>query len=208
MSVREFWARLLREAHLEIRTVIPARVQSYDPATQHARVELGVQQVRVAADGTETVDAAIVLDAVPVRFPASANCALTFPVPAGTTGHVVICDRSMSAWRSDGAPHPPALPNTHNLADAIFEPGLRPDSAPHPVASMGGVALTGPTVQLGTATAAHGVVFGDEVLAMLTALKTWLSAHTHPVSGPAAGPSPLTTTTITAPTVSSTVFTA
>jgi hypothetical protein len=140
-----------RRTELAIRTMQPAKVLAYNPATQRVKIELGFIEVRRHQDGTETEQAPVVLENVPALQLGDPTSYLVHPIAVGSHGMALVCDRSLAAWRTDGKAHAPSLPQTHNLADIVFLPGLTPDPSPLPPASMGGMALEATTIQLGAA---------------------------------------------------------
>lgn len=181
-NLRDFARAVEREAQLSVRTMIPAKVLAYSAAKQQVKVELGTIEVRKHQDGTETEQAPVVLEKVPVMHTGDLTSYIVHPIAAESHGMVLICDRSLAAWRTDGNAHAPSLPQLHNLADAVFLPGLRPDPSPLPVASMGGMALEAATIQLG-AGATQPALLGSLFTALWTAMVAYMNSHTHPVPG-------------------------
>jgi len=120
-----------RTTKVEIRTAIPCRVLVYDPVTQKAKLQ-SEHVIVINDDGGEGELLPMVLENVPVRWPASAagSAWMTLPLLPNDTGHIVISDRSIERWLTTGAPVDPAARWTHNPIDGIFEPGLHSDLMP------------------------------------------------------------------------------
>jgi hypothetical protein len=201
-TLSAFADALERRTQLNVRTHIPCRVLSYDANKQRVEIELGTVEVAKNQDGSETVAAPIVLPSVPILFPGTADSYINFPIEAGDTGMALICDRSIAAWRTDGKAHPPSLPGLHNLADAVFVPGLRHDGSPLPKATMGGMVLESASIQLG-AGAVSPAVLGTAMQTLWDAMVVYINAHTHSVPGVTVGPTAVTSGPPASPLVSS-----
>lgn len=129
-------AELIRKAMehrlADVRTAMPARVQSYDVTTQTVDVSPLVREITETA-GDDIEEALPVIPSVPVAFPRAGGFFVTFPIVPGDTGQIVICDRSIDQWRTRGsqsftpeygyAVHP-LDKRRHGLAGAVFYPGL------------------------------------------------------------------------------------
>lgn len=184
-SLADLIARLRRRINIELRVAMPARVVTYNALTQRADVTLELLPVRYdEVTGAEVPEPPIAIPDVPVRFLASPVGYVSVGIVPGTTGHVIFMDRAIDAWLKAGVPVDPLLGRTHDLADAVFEPGLHADTAPlSPPPSVIGAVVHGAQVQLG-ANATSSVILGTEFLA---ALATYLGvAAGDPVSGAAA----------------------
>lgn len=108
-------------AHQErIWTSLPARVVSYDAATQRAVVEITV----IDADG-----ALPVLPSVPVSFPRSGSYAITWPIAAGDAGMVLFPTLGADMWLATGQPSAPSDPRRHSVTSGVFIPGVHPSPA-------------------------------------------------------------------------------
>lgn len=79
-----------------------------------------------------------ILRAVPVHFPGTANMSIRGAVDVGETGWVKFSQRSLDYWTARGAGNPPPFLHFLEIADAVFEPGLRHGAAiPPPVVEEG-----------------------------------------------------------------------
>lgn len=171
----ELLALWRRQLELDLRVSAPARVVTYNPATQRATVSL--EQLPVAfEDGEEVPQPPILIPEVAVRWQGSSTGYVTVPLAPNDTGHVVFSDRCLSEWLRTGVPGDPINARTHALADAVFEPGLRPATNPIvPPTSMVSAVLEGPLVALGRA-ATSPAVLGTELVAAFTAFTTAVNA--------------------------------
>ena len=177
---------IVRDVMLRIRTHAPARVISYaagPPAL--VKVEVSPQQVERDEDGNEGAREPYVLADVPVWHLGDAVSYVNHPVQTGATGMLLVCDRSIGGWRSDGGAHPPPAPWLHNLGECVFLPGFRPDSAGIAPATMGGAVVESTTIQLGVAAALGAARVTDPTVATaaliayftaITALSTAMAA--------------------------------
>lgn len=122
--------RLRRVIELDLRVCMPARVVTFDAATCKATVRLEllrVQEIR----GEAVPDIPTIIPLVPVVLPRNAIAGVTIPILPGDTGRVVFSDRALAAWLQNGNPVAPVDPENgraHNLADAMFEPGVFTDA--------------------------------------------------------------------------------
>ncbi len=186
---------IIRETALRIRTVVPARVLGYhDGPPSTAKLEISAQQVEQDRDGNRGVRQPFVLDDVPVWQMGGAQSYIRLPLQTGDEGVILVCDRSIGSWRTDGLAHPPPAPWIANLGECVFLPGFRPDSLtfqPLP-ATMGGAVFEAQAIQLGVG-ATQAFVLGQLFDTMWQATMTYLGTHTHTV--PIIGPPGTTTTT-------------
>ena len=105
----------------EVNTAIPARILSYDPATQSAEIQPLIK--RRYKDG-QVIDRAPITG-VPVVFPAAGGGIITFPVQEGDTVLAIFSQRSIDRWvRGDGEPVDPGDNRKHDISDAMAIPGL------------------------------------------------------------------------------------
>lgn len=145
---------LIRETALRVRTVVPARVLEYhDGPPSTAKLEISAQQVERDRDGNEGVRQPFIVDDVPVWQMGGTQSYIRLPLQTGDEGVILVCDRSIGSWRTDGLAHPPPAPWIANLGECVFLPGFRPDApAYQPLpATMGGAVVEAQTLQLGIA---------------------------------------------------------
>ncbi len=160
-----------RSIELELRVSAPARVVTYDAATQRATVQLEFLPVAYVGDD-EVPQAPILIPGAAVRWLGGSLGYVTTPLVPGDTGHVVFSDRCLSVWLQQGAPVDPLNSRTHDLADAVFEPGLRNSTnAITPPTDLTATVVEGPLVKLGATAQA-----GTGAIALAQALHTYLVA--------------------------------
>jgi hypothetical protein len=186
-----------RNTELGIRTVVPGRVLTFDPATQRASVELD-QIISLKGEGGSRQLRPVIIPSAKVRFPVASGGAsyMTFPILPGDNGHVYISDRSLEKWDlSDGLTAvDPELRHTHNVVDGIFEPGLRPRARAIPNFDMTAAVMESALIRIGEA-ATESAVLGNAMLALYNAFVASFNSHTHVVAGVTAGMGSVTSAT-------------
>jgi len=102
---------------------MPARVVSYDPATQTCEVDPYINGKR--RDGS--LKNFPPLSDVPVHFPSGGGFAMSFPLEKGDDVWLKFSDRSLDEWITEGNSNiTPRSPRRMDYRDAIAEPGIRP----------------------------------------------------------------------------------
>lgn len=184
-----------------VRVACPAVVQSYDPATLTAVVQLTAP---LLIDGAPV---AVPPVACPVAFPSSAGASITWPLAAGDTGLVVFADRSTDGWRSEGVANvPPQDARRFGLEDGHFVPasvGSAP-AATQAAAAIDALVLRASEVRAGAAASsavALDPLVRDELnrlwaalVAVNAAIPTGVAVTPLPATGSAAAGSVASTT--------------
>ncbi len=100
---------------------LPGRITAFDPATQLAQVECGIQRV---VDGRgETIP---VIGNVPVQFAGDNEWYLYHQItPGKTEGLIHFSQRAIDTWLDQGGPVAPHELRILSEEDAFFVPGLR-----------------------------------------------------------------------------------
>lgn len=166
---------LQKAIFLGLKVAAPAKIVTFDATTQTADVKLELITV-LQQDGQEVPQLPLVVRDIPVVFPRSSAGYLTFPVNPGDTGQLIVNDRSLDKWCTQGTTVDPGLNHAHNLIDGVFYPGLHPTSQPM-VPPTDGTA----TVVEGTASiklgrqAILGVARQGDVVQLSPAFLTWLT---------------------------------
>lgn len=104
----------------DIYTCIPGYIIAFDPATQRAQVQIGIQ--RVQTDGT-TFDPPPIVD-VPVSFPGD-RYVLEFEIKPGCEGSIYFSQRCIDGWKQTGGIADNPVARFHHPQDAHFIPGIR-----------------------------------------------------------------------------------
>lgn len=100
-------------------TSMPGIIDSFDPSTLTATVQLAIKGVVTGIDGkAQFVNMPLLVD-VPVHFPRGGNCTLTFPVAAGDECLVVFAARCIDSWWQSGGVQVPFEPRVHDLSDGF-----------------------------------------------------------------------------------------
>ncbi len=165
---------------------LPAKVLSYDMATQSAEVQ---PLVMVVIEG-EPTKLATSKD-VPVRWPSAQSFALTAPLVAGDLGWIIPSGADIGAYIAAGTENNdrPDHLGRMDLSDVVFVPGGRPlvKALPPEAFSADGPVLFAETVIfLGDSTAVHKVALGGPLwdeLVKLAGHKHLAGAITAPSGG-------------------------
>lgn len=177
--------RFRRNIELDLRVSAPARIITYDPVTQTATVRLELMPVPII-EGEEVPTPAPPLHGVPVVWHGGTAGYVSTPLAPGDPGKVTFTDRCLSTWLQTGNPAGPVDPinrRTHNLADAVFEPGLRPLAEARQPTDQTATVVEGPLIKLGYG-ATQPVALAPLVQAQLEALKAAIqSAPVSPLDG-------------------------
>jgi hypothetical protein len=111
----------------DLHTSLPGIVESFDSATQLARVQPAIKRIFVTRD--EDIEILTPLDLpilinVPVIFPRGGGFSLTFPVSKGDECLITFCERSIDDWHQTGKSRSPSARRFHSLSDATAFVGL------------------------------------------------------------------------------------
>ncbi len=189
---------------LDLHTGFPARVRSFDHATQTCEVEPLIRRVLPATDDDEAdaTEALPILQSVPILYPRGGGFAMSWPLTAGDVVYVVVAESDLSQWFFSGEVSDPGIGTRHGLSGAIAIPGLFHRSTVNASASAtdlrieraGGpaVVLTASEVRAGGSVA---LAEGPDVRAHLQAISTALASLTSP-SGAVTSPTPYVYATV------------
>ncbi len=156
-----------RTAALDTRVWSPGQIVSFDASTQRASVLLGFRAVRPDGDG-EVIQDPVEIPNVRVLFQASMGGLAydTTPIEAGDTGMLLFADRALDKWYAKGGAVDPVDGRAHDLADAVFLPGLATD-ATTVTASATARVIEAPLIHL-TSGATQPVIKGTAFIAAMT----------------------------------------
>ncbi len=207
-SEAEMIADAIESALIDVHVALPGKIQSYDPATQTATVELQLKRALPKGDGTYATEDLPVLENVPIQFPRTKLFAFTLPIAEGDFGLVVFSEMSLDQWRSKAGNTSPGDVGRHTLTGGVFQPGLMPNDeaidddigSDLMIGEIGGVQVRVKpggvchVVTGGSTTADSFVAMAGKVLSELTNLETNFNTHVHPTAavGPPSIPVPIT----------------
>jgi hypothetical protein len=171
-TLHNILSRLISSGMAKIRVAGPAKIISYDSATQTAEVE---PQLKLTED-----DEIPNLTNIPVLWPRGGDGYLVFPIETDDFGLLITCDLDIGTWREKGEQVPPGDLGRNELAFSVLFPGLAPNtSALDDVGSDGKTVLGGSKVHLGAHDSTEKVVLGTAWASFMTsdflaAFITWL----------------------------------
>lgn len=84
---------------VDVHTMLPGRIDAYDPATQKADVEPLIKRLQQTVDG-EINEELPIIPGVPVVFPRAGGYKLTMPVAKGNRCMLVFCERSIETYQT------------------------------------------------------------------------------------------------------------
>lgn len=111
----DWFDQALRNNLIELHTAMPAVIESFDAATQTAKVNLSIKRV---LKGGETTAISPVIN-VPCVYPSAGGYSITFPVTAGDECLVVFSERAIDNWLQLGGQQDPAGSRIHAYNDAF-----------------------------------------------------------------------------------------
>lgn len=173
-----------RAATAKVNVQLPATIVSYDSATQLATVKLVPRfrrRNRSQGNAVVTYDPPDITG-VPVEFPGGGLFSITWPLAAGDSGLLTICDRSIDEWIDQGGTRTePQDPRRHDLTDGVFRPGVRSPVEAIPAAGIDNSAMVirAALLLLGSSAASDFAAMASLVLSELSSLWTALNLHTH-----------------------------
>lgn len=180
----EVLASLIESRLVDVHTMLPGQIESYDSAKQTVNVKITVQRRLVDEDGTKTLVDLPPLQNVPVAFPRCAGGWITFPLAKGDNVMVIFSERSLGQWmaKDNGQQIDPQEVTLHPLSGAVAVPGLYPSTAALRSPSTQHVVVhTESELHLGEKglAAANALAFEQKVLENLNKLKTALTTATY-----------------------------
>lgn len=123
-------ADAIRSAMIDVHTALPARVESYDEATQTADIKPMLKRVMRRANMERVIETLPVIPCVPVMWPRGGGYFMHMPLSAGDSGMLLFSEYQMDRWRSTGDDVDPGDTRRHDLSGAVFIPGLFPSAEP------------------------------------------------------------------------------
>ena len=123
-GVRETHKATFDDVQSMLRVALPGIIQSYNPETVTAAIQIAIMGEDITSDGVATSDPIPLLIDVPVLFPRGGGFSITFPVTEGDECLVVFADRCIDFWWQSGGVQEAVDPRMHDLSDgfAILAP--------------------------------------------------------------------------------------
>lgn len=176
----ELLTNVQRELQTRVRTIVPATIAAYNPATITASVQPAPSMLTRAGQERKLTPIA----GAPVAFPAGGGFAITWALLPGDPVLLLCSDRAIDRWRASGIPYKPDSARKHSLTDVFVWPGTGP--APDPVTGASATDLvihgpSGPMLRItpaGVMTLAEpgvGVARIGDTVAPSAGMTTWMS---------------------------------
>lgn len=110
----------------QIMTAIPVRVvQDSDGHT--AALQPLVKAVKRNADGSQELVDFPMIPSAPVNFASGGGLTSTMPIRSDDVGYALVMSRSIDVYQQQGNQQPQIDVRMHDLSDAVYCPGLKPD---------------------------------------------------------------------------------
>lgn len=122
-SISGAFAAIFRKFIMQIDGALPARVIHYNRSTKRAQIQLSIAMVGTNGDIVPRGQ----IDNIPVVQWGGGKWILDFPIPNGTRGWLIACDRDISIFSQNGQD---ARPNTNRIksfSDGFFIPDVFTD---------------------------------------------------------------------------------
>lgn len=180
--------RAARKALDKAHFALPARVVSYDPERQSAKVRPSVARRRYNREtGEVSYDDPPIIAGVPVQHPVAEAGGLTIPVKAGDRVQLIFNEAALDEWYfGDDEITRPFDARRNDYTDAVAIVGLRPPGNPlpaeywhedHPV-------IFGEEVLLGDSTASTALALAQNLALVLNDLIARFNRHNHVSAAP------------------------
>lgn len=120
-NTTELMRRSFIELMKDVGTSIPGHVLAFDPSTQLAQIQIGIQRVDVNGEAFEPAP----LIECPVYFAGGNEWLIEHKVVEGDECLVVFSQRCIDAWKDSGGIAVNPIARYHSMNDACVLPGLR-----------------------------------------------------------------------------------
>jgi hypothetical protein len=130
VTLDEFFQLAFDAGMAEKHWQVPAVVTAYDKDAGTVGVTIPVNKMVSDGSGNFVSEPYPALKDIPIEWLRCGKYAITFPLEAGDTGILAVCDRPIGAWRTTGQAGDPGDVGTHTLDGAVFRPGLSSDARP------------------------------------------------------------------------------
>lgn len=124
-SLTELLRQAMDKRLVDVHVSMPARVESYDKATQTCSAKPLIRRSYYTEDDERVAESLPIVNDVPVVFYGSGAYSSTVPVSPGDTVLLVFSEGSLDRWLDKDDEVDPEDDRMHSLSDAIAIPGLR-----------------------------------------------------------------------------------
>jgi len=121
ISQAELIKRSFIEMMKDVGTSIPGHILAFDPETQLAQLQIGIQ--RKDKDGFNVPPPPII--ECPVYFSGGSGFFIEHQIDPGDEGIILFSQRCIDAWNNSGGVAENPILRFHDFSDAYFLPGLR-----------------------------------------------------------------------------------
>lgn len=111
-----------RELMLNVGTALPGHIASFDPVTQRAQIQPGLQRTTVNG---EVFTPEVIIECPVIFSGGTGTFAIEYEINPGDQGLLIVSQRCIDGWKETGGVGAVPLPRFHDLKDACFLPGLR-----------------------------------------------------------------------------------
>lgn len=168
---------------LDVMVGLPGKVLSYNPDTQRAVVECGIQK-HTGGGEFRTIPG---IEHVPVQFAGTAQWIVFHELPEGTEGYIHFSHRAVDYWIDQGGPVRPLDARMFDSSDAFFAPGYRSRATCIPGLPTSGIGMSSASgsVRLHLTDGGIDLKVGEQTLSLSSEGlkhngKNIGSTHTHP----------------------------
>lgn len=121
-SQDDVYENIITDTMFRTRCAIPAIVQSYNPKTNTIEAQPAVREKLIAEDGTTYYQQLPLLINVPVVFPQTNSCSITFKLKKNDECLIIFSDLSIDNFWVKGSIQNPVEVRRHDLSDGIAIP--------------------------------------------------------------------------------------
>lgn len=131
-SQDQAYENIVTDTMFRTRCAIPAIVQSYNPKTNTAEVQPAIREKMIAEDGTIYYQQLPLLLDVPVVFPQTKTCGISFQLKKNDECLVIFSDLAIDNFWEKGSIQNPVEVRRHDLSDGIAIPCIlsQPNTLP------------------------------------------------------------------------------
>lgn len=165
-----------RGTMLDLRVFFPATVSEILDNGARVNVTADIKDVLATERGELDVEP-LEIPALPVWSAGQGRIGggyLQFPITIGDKGWVMVNDRSIDGWYTNGLPAKPSAHHTHNMVDGVFMPGAR-DSTRALAGDQLSAVLEHSLIKIGEG-AALGAARKTDTVAVAPSMATWIAA--------------------------------